>query len=268
MKRKQAYTLILLAAIASGFTACGGTAPSSDTTAPTDMTTAAPETGLAVNFTPELAEKLREASLDSMQVTLYSHDADVHNRLVGSGHFADTVNGIKNAVKAGLDISVNTPLCRENADYLKTLEFINSLGVRFVTVSGLICTGTAGKNHGIHDLSEDELYRIVSGAKAFCDENGMEIDFTSPGLIAKEKLEALSMNVPMCGAALSNMAVAPDGTVVPCQSWLSEGAGMGNILTDSFAKIWKHKAAVSLRSMSEDEALACPFRKEKEKENV
>ncbi|MBO5219836.1 MAG: extracellular solute-binding protein [Clostridia bacterium] len=58
MKRKQAYTLILLAAIASGFTACGGTAPSSDTTAPTDMTTAAPETGLAVNFTPELAEKL------------------------------------------------------------------------------------------------------------------------------------------------------------------------------------------------------------------
>lgn len=221
-----------------------------------------------VNVTPELAEKLREASLDSMQVTLYSHDADTHNKLVGSGHFADTVNGIKNAVNAGLDISVNTPLCRENADYLKTLEFINSLGVRFVTVSGLICTGTAGKNHGIHDLSEDELYGIVSGAKAFCDENGMEIDFTSPGLIAKEKLEALSMNVPMCGAALSNMAVAPDGTVVPCQSWLTGDAGMGNILTDSFSKIWKHKTAVSLRSMSEEEALACPFRKEKEKENV
>jgi MoaA/NifB/PqqE/SkfB family radical SAM enzyme len=96
----------------------------------------------------------------------------------------------------------------------------------------------------------------------------MEIDFTSPGLISKEKIEKLSMNVPMCGAALSNMAIAPDGTVVPCQSWLSAGAGMGNILTDSFNKIWNHKTAVSLRSMSEDEALACPFRNRKEKENV
>ena len=97
----------------------------------------------------------------------------------------------------------------------------------------------------------------------------MEIDFTSPGLIAKEKLEALGMNVPMCGAALSNMAVAPDGTVVPCQSWLSAGAGLGNILTDSFASIWKHKDARALRNMSEKEALLCPFRSRsgKEKDN-
>ena len=177
------------------------------------------------------------------------------------------MNGIRNAVAAGLDISVNTPLCSENADYVKTLEFIRDMGVRFVTASGLICTGAAGLNHGAHDLSEAELFDIISSAKAFCDENAMEIDFTSPGLIAKEKLETLSMNVPMCGAALSNMAIAPDGTVVPCQSWLSKGSGLGNILTESFARIWKHKDARALRAMSEEEALHCPFRSRKEKDN-
>lgn len=216
-----------------------------------------------VNLTPELVRDLKTAGLDSLQVTLYSHNEVIHNALVGSSHFADTIQGIRNAVKAGLDISINTPLCKKNADYDKTLAFIHSLGVRFVTVSGLICTGMAGINHKEYDLAAEELCKIVRKAKEFCNENEMEIDFTSPGLLPKEKLEALGMNVPMCGACLSNMAIAPDGTVVPCQSWLGADAALGNILEDSFKKIWKHPMAVRLRRMTEKEALRCPFRAKK-----
>jgi len=217
-----------------------------------------------VKLTPELANSLREAGLDSVQVTLYSHDESIHNDLVGCSHFSDTINGIKNAVSAGLDVSVNTPLCKKNADYAKTLEFVRSLGVSFVTASGLICTGMADVNHEEYDLSSDELYSIIKNAKEYCDGADMEIDFTSPGLIAAEKLEALGMNVPMCGAALSNMAIAPDGTAVPCQSWLGSDADLGNILTDDFKKIWKHEKCRSLRKMTETEALSCPFRSRKE----
>lgn len=213
-----------------------------------------------VYLTPELVEELKRASLDSVQITLYSADEAVHNELVGSEHFADTVKGIQNAVRAGLDVSVNTPLCKRNADYIETLKFLRDLGVRFVTVSGLICTGMAGKNHESYDLDADALFAIVRDAKHFCEENGMEMDFTSPGLIAKEKLESLSLNVPSCGAALSNMAVAPDGTVVPCQSWLATDAGVGNLLTDPFSKIWKHPKCTALRKMSDAQALSCPFR--------
>ena len=215
-------------------------------------------------LTPSLAAKLRAAGLDSVQVTLYSHDAAIHNELVGVPRFEETVEGIKNAVAAGLDISVNTPLCKKNADYDKTLAFVKSLGVRFVTASGLICTGMADAVHGEYDLDKDALFELIKGAKAFCDAEGMEIDFTSPGLIAKERLEALGMNVPMCGAALSNMAIAPDGEVIPCQSWLSADAGLGNILAVPFSKIWNHGRCVALRNMTEDEALACPFRTGKE----
>jgi MoaA/NifB/PqqE/SkfB family radical SAM enzyme len=213
-----------------------------------------------VNLTPELVQQLKEAGLDSLQVTLYSHDEDIHNALVGSKHHTDTIQGIRNAVAAGLDISVNTPLCKKNADYEETLAFIHSLGVRFVTVSGLICTGMAGINHEEYDLSSEELFQIVRTAKAFCNENDMEMDFTSPGLIAADKLDNLGINVPMCGACLSNMAVAPDGTVVPCQSWLGGDSGLGNILTDPFKKIWNHPMCKSLRNMSEAQALRCPFR--------
>lgn len=216
-----------------------------------------------VNLTPELTGQLKEAGLDSLQVTLYSHDEAVHNALVGSNHYADTVQGIRNAVAAGLDISINTPLCKKNADYTKTLDFIYRLGVRFVTVSGLICTGMAGINHEEYDLSSAELFEAVKTAKEFCNHHEMEIDFTSPGLIDAERLDDLGMNVPMCGACLSNMAVAPDGSVVPCQSWLGADASLGNILTASFKKIWNHPMCKSLRNMSEQQALACPFRAQK-----
>ena len=216
-----------------------------------------------VNLTPELVRQLKEAGLDSLQVTLYSHDEAVHNALVGSAHHADTVRGICNAVAAGLDVSINTPLCKKNGDYAKTIEFIHSLGVRFVTVSGLICTGMAGLNHAEYDLTAEELFETVKAAKAFCNDNEMELDFTSPGLIDGEKLEELGLNVPMCGAALSNMAVVPDGTVVPCQSWLGADASLGNILTDPFRKIWKHPMCKNLRNMSQQQALNCPFRARK-----
>ena len=211
-------------------------------------------------LTEELCASLAEASLDSMQITLYSHNRDIHNALVGAGNFDKTVEGIKNAVNAGLDVSINTPLCKKNADYVETLRFIYSFGVRVVTVSGLICTGMAENKHGEYDLTRDELYNIIKEAKAFCNENRMEIDFTSPGLIDEDRLEALSMNVPMCGACLSNMAIAPDGTVIPCQSWLSSDGGLGNILTDRFSDIWKKTECAALRNISDAEAKCCPFR--------
>lgn len=214
-----------------------------------------------VKLTEELARSLAEAGLDSIQITLYSSDAGIHNTLVGAQRFEDTLSGIKNALAAGLDVSVNTPLCKKNSDYVSTLELLRSLGVRYATVSGLICTGMAEESHGEFDLSSDELFEIVRSAKEYCDRHEMEIDFTSPGLIEREKLESLSMKVPMCGAALSNMAIAPDGEVVPCQSWLSSDSGLGNMLTEKFSRIWNNEKCIALRNMSEEEALSCPFRK-------
>ena len=214
-----------------------------------------------VALTDELITGLKAAGLDSMQVTLYHADAKIHNELTGAEFHDKTVDGIRRSVAAGLDVSVNTPLCRANADYEKTLAFIHSLGVRFITISGLICTGGATEKHADSDLTAEELTEILRRAKAYCDEHGMEMDFTSPGLIPSSELDALGLNVPACGACLSNMAVTPDGTVVPCQSWLGSGAGLGHVLKDEWKDIWNHPTCRALRRMTEEEALSCPFRK-------
>lgn len=202
-------------------------------------------------LTPQLCRALAEASLDSVQVTLYAADAEAHNALVGATGFDETVRGIRNAVDAGLIVSVNTPLCSLNRDYAATLRFAAALGVRYATCSGLIPSGGAeGAESRATRLSAEELTEILQSAVAAAHELSMELDFTSPGWLKEETLRALGLHlIPSCGACLSNMAVAPDGTVIPCQSWLG-GTALGNMLTDDWPAIWDGEACRAIRAES------------------
>lgn len=202
-------------------------------------------------LTPQLCRALAEASLDSVQVTLYAADAEAHNALVGAPGFDETVRGIRNAVDAGLIVSVNTPLCSLNRDYAATLRFAAALGVRYATCSGLIPSGGAeGAESRATRLSAEELTEILQSAVAAAHELSMELDFTSPGWLLEQTLRALGLHlIPSCGACLSNMAVAPDGTVIPCQSWLG-GTALGNILTDDWPAIWDGEACRAIRAES------------------
>ena len=203
-------------------------------------------------LTPELCAKLYDASLDSVQVTLYSADKAIHNTLVGAPGYADTISGIHNAVEAGLNVSINTPLCSLNQDYTATLALANSLGVRYATCSGLIPTGGAETDPSkATRLTPEALTAVLRPAMAYAEQNHMEINFTSPGWLPDAVLLDLGFTqVPSCGACLSNMAVAPDGTVLPCQSWLREGSSLGNILHDPWHKIWNAPACRRVREES------------------
>ena len=218
-------------------------------------------------LTGELGRKLYDASLDSVQITLYSENAEIHNHLTGAdlpdteGSFKKTVLGLRNALEAGLNVSVNTPLCRENREYIRTLAFLYQNGVRYVTCSGLIETGKGMAEASLSSqLTVEEMNALLREAMAFCSQHGMELSFTSPGRADPAVLKELGLAVPMCGACLSNMAVAPDGSVVPCQSWLSGSAPLGNMLTDSWKRIWNHPACRAIRGMEEEDSLSCPLR--------
>ena len=212
-------------------------------------------------LTPELCRRLYDASLDSVQVTLYSHDPAIHNALVGAEGFDDTVAGIRNAVAAGLSVSVNTPLCSLNEDYAATVRFVNGLGVRYVTCSGLIPSGSAeGAESQATRLTEEQLTDVLRRAVTAAEELGMEMDFTSPGWLKEETLRSLGLTlVPSCGACLSNMAIAPDGGVIPCQSWLSSQP-LGNMLTDDWDKIWQSQRCAAIRAKSAKMEQLCQLR--------
>ena len=218
-------------------------------------------------LTPELCAGLYEASLDSVQVTLYSAEGNIHNQLVGVNGFNDTVQGIRHAVEAGLIVSVNTPLCSLNTHYAETLRFVHSLGVRYVTCSGLIPSGSAcGQESRATALTPEQLTDILRQAVDTAEELGMELDFTSPGWLDEETLRSLGLNlIPSCGACLSNMAVTPDGKVVPCQSWLSDEP-LGDLLHDDWADIWNSPRCAAIRAESAKLEHICQLKGKEEAE--
>ncbi|MGB8644490.1 MAG: radical SAM protein [Anaerolineae bacterium] len=218
-----------------------------------------------VTMTPGLSKSLYEASLDGVQVTLYSHEPQDHDALVGvSGAWERTVEGIKNAISAGLNVSINTPLCRLNYQaYPATLEFLHGLGIIYVSSSGLIVAGAAEKAMGSKEtLTSEELYSVLKPAKDYSDANGMELIFTSPGWLSDEQLASLDLQPTLCGACLTNMAVAPNGTVVPCQSWLND-QGLGNILTTRWGKIWNNPQCKGIRARA-NFGNVCPLKSAQE----
>ena len=214
-----------------------------------------------IRLTEDYCRQLHEAELDSVQITFYSVDPDIHNRLVGAPQYGNTVKGIENALTEGLSVSINTPLCTLNRDYGKTLEFLHEKGVIYVTCSGLITTGNAAEEASERlQLTSEELENILRDAVAYCHTNGMEIAFTSPGWIRQEVFEELNIPSPSCGACLSNMAITPGGNVVPCQSWLSDEP-LGSMLTDDWDSIWNSQTCIERRNYSSEMTGECPLRR-------
>ena len=216
-----------------------------------------------VKLTKEYCDELFNASLDSVQITFYSCDPDIHNELVGAPLYDKTLAGIENALAAGLNISINTPLCTKNKDYVKTLEFLHEKGVTYVTCSGLITTGNAATSESEStQLSKEEIKGILKEAVDYAYANDMEISFTSPGWIDEDFFAENGLNTPTCGACLSNMAITPGGNVVPCQSWLTDG-NLGNFLDEDWEKIWYSGKCENRRYYSALMTGECPLRKEK-----
>ena len=212
-----------------------------------------------IRLTKDYCGQLYNASLDSVQITFYSHDEKIHNKLVGAPMYDKSLEGIKNALEAGLSLSVNTPLCTLNKDYAATLEFLHGLGVMYVTCSGLITTGNARlPGSEALRLSKEEISAVLKEAVDYAYANEMEISFTSPGWIDEGFFDENALPVPTCGACLSNMAVTPGGNAVPCQSWLS-GGNLGNFLDEDWEKIWQSGKCKNIRHYSALMTGLCPL---------
>ena len=80
-------------------------------------------TGLNTNgrrlATRKFIEELVEAGLDHVQITLESHDASIHDRMVlAHGAWKQTIAGVRNALDTPLYVMTNTTMLQENAGRL------------------------------------------------------------------------------------------------------------------------------------------------------
>jgi radical SAM protein with 4Fe4S-binding SPASM domain len=188
--------------------------------------------------------ELTSAGLDHVQITLESHDEAVHDGMVAApGAWRETVQGVRNAVDAGLYTTTNTTLTHENVDRIEeTVALIASLGVPTFACNSLIYTG-GGASVGT-GFAEGELIPILERVREAARSRGLRLIWYTPTQYCALSPLQLGLGVKACTAALYNMCVEPDGAVIPCQSYYRP---LGNILQDRWESIWNHDLAVGLR---------------------
>ena len=193
---------------------------------------------------PQYVDKLLAAGLDHVQITVESHDAEVHDRMVRTkGAFPQTVKGLKNALASPLYVMTNTTMLRTNVHTIPAmLDFLAETGVPTVGLNALIHSGR-GSSVGT-GLAESELTALLEVARQKTEASGQRLIWYTPTQYCGFDPAVLDLGVKGCTAALYNMCIEPDGNVLPCQSYYQP---LGNLLADDWDSIWNHDLAVKLR---------------------
>lgn len=188
--------------------------------------------------------RLVEAGLDHVQITLESHDPAIHDFMVcAKGAWKQTSAGIQNALESPLYVMTNTTMLEENSPFLaETLEYLANLGVPTVGLNALIYSGR-GQKVGT-GLPESSLQPLLTIAREHTDRRGQRLIWYTPTEYCNFDPMQLELGVKGCTAALYNMCIEPDGSVLPCQSYYTP---LGNMQTDAWDAIWNHPLSISLR---------------------
>jgi radical SAM protein with 4Fe4S-binding SPASM domain len=190
-------------------------------------------------------EKLVSAGLDHVQITVESHDAVIHDQMVNArGAWAQTVNGLQNALDTPLYVMTNTTLLQLNSPYLdQTLKFLAELGVPTIGLNALIYSGRGLTSNA--GLDEMDLVPLLELARSITEVNSQRLIWYTPTEYCRFDPEQLELGVKACTAALYNMCIEPDGGVIPCQSYYQQ---VGNLLNQPWEAIWNHKLCQWLRN--------------------
>lgn len=202
---------------------------------------------------------LEKAGLDFVQITMESHKSEIHEKMTNAlGSWKETITGIRNAAASQIYVTTNTTLSKYNADsFLDTIDFINSLGVNAFGCNSTINSGRATRITNDFTLSYERLKELLPKIRNKADQLGLKFLWYTPTQYCKLDPVQNNLGVKSCTAALINMCIGPQGEVYPCQSYFES---LGNILTDSWSKIWNHPTATKIRSRQyvESKCKECP----------
>lgn len=197
---------------------------------------------IITNGTLAVADKvkaLKEAGLDSAQVSLEAGAADLHDRITSrSGAFERTVKGVENFMKAGIRVHTNTTVSGLNKDKLEgILDLVKSMGLDKFSMNLLTPVGSAGKNFDETFVSYTEAGPIVERVRKMAEARGLEFMWYSPTPMCIFNPVSHGLGNKGCAACDGLLSVAPDGDVLPCSSYPKP---MGNILKEKgkFKEMW------------------------------
>lgn len=183
------------------------------------------------------AEHIAKAKVDDVQISLDGLEA-THDSLRGRGSFQETLKGIRNQVRQGIEVNINLTVSRLNVGETDGLVHLaEELGVSAIAFSRLVPTGR-GKELSSEALTPEEVADFYERLRKYKDKRKVVVTSRDPlAAIADIEGEIPRSEMPIagCAAGVFGVTIASDGTVMPCRRM---DLPLGNIKNVSFRELW------------------------------
>ena len=215
------------------------------------------ELGLRVNLITNgtrmdapLAAALKDAGLNSAQVSVESPDAAVHDALTQSpGSFRQSIEGIERLRDADIIVHTNTTLNRVNLESaVRMPAFVHELGLERFSMNMVIPAGAAdaadGDDPGV-GVTYSEIPETIVRVQQEAERAGVEFMWYSPTPVCIFNPIQHRLGNKGCAACDGLLSVSPTGDVLPCSSWAEP---VGNLLREDFRAVWESSRGRWLRA--------------------
>lgn len=195
----------------------------------------------AILIGPQQAESLRQLNIEQIQISIYSHRAEIHDEITKlPGSLQRSLNAIRLLKAQGLKVLISNVLMKQNlGDALELRQLAEELGVGFniePTITPKLDGDSSIVNLGLSSRELEECFHtpeLVGDVGEFC---------AHPPPVDGSVLDGYS-----CSAGHTSAYISPRGLVFPCVQFPIE---CGNLRENTFTEIWKSSAVLKeLRSI-------------------
>lgn len=205
-------------------------------------------------FTHEMIERLYNAGLKYVQISLDGDSPDTYLKIRGDNYFEIVVNNIKN-VKEKFNTSISTVLCRYNYDKIfDIIKIANALQVDSYRIMKFIETGRGDDNKDILQINPEEFKKFIDDLKEKRNEFNIpiRIDENMMDNFSRKKIPWLKDGLYGCSAGRSTISIDVKGNVYPCSFLNYDELRCGNVKETSLMEIWKNSNILKeFRNMDE-----------------
>lgn len=193
----------------------------------------------------KLAKILKDAGLNSAQVSLEAGQEDIHESLTQvKGSFCKTLSAIKYLKENNIFTHTNTTINQLNKNFLLSIiDIAKKIGTNRLSMNMLVPCGNSVNNPDLW-ISYSEIGEIVNELRLYSQQLNVEFMWYSPTPLCLFNPIQHRLGNKTCAAAHGLLSINPKGNILPCSSL---NIPLGNLLENNFNEIWFSEKAVYYR---------------------
>jgi radical SAM protein with 4Fe4S-binding SPASM domain len=202
----------------------------------------------------EIVAAMKSNRLSSVQVSLYSMNANVHDKITQlPGSFQKTIDGILTLIENDIPLQISCPSLRQNKnDFIDVLKWANEHKVRAMTDYNIMARYDHTTDNLENRLSVEDVEEIINGIIL----NDYEYQREIQAFNFEEQEQRNRDNDIVCGVGTASLCIISNGNVYPCPGWQSYI--LGNLKEKKLADLWENSSEIRyLRNIRKKDFIEC-----------